>query len=108
MARLIDADKLLEHKRIMYSVDWTGEKQEHAVSTDDIEKALIVDAVPAVQNDIKERTLVYLYKRIKKARIDIGKAEHKKGAAREIEGLTNKIHVLEYLTELVLREDERR
>lgn len=56
---------------------------------------------------VKENALIYLYKRIKKARIALGRAEQKKGAEREIEGLKNKIEVLEYLTEIVLKEDGR-
>ena len=56
---------------------------------------------------ITDKALKYLYKKLKHARIALGKAERKKGAESEIEGLNNKIEVLEYLTEVVLKEDGR-
>ena len=55
---------------------------------------------------VKENALIYLYKRIKKARIALGRAEQKKGAGREIEGLKNKIEVLEYLSDVVLNKED--
>ena len=60
-----------------------------------------------ITESIREKALKYLYKKLKHARIAMGKAERKKGAEQEIEGLKNKIEVLEYLTEIVLKEDGR-
>lgn len=57
--------------------------------------------------NIKEKALKYLDKKLKHARIALGKAGHKNGSEREIEGLTNKIEVLGYLMELVQKEDGR-
>ena len=57
---------------------------------------------------VKENALIYLYKRLKKTRISLGKAEWKNNAGDEVNGLKRKIEVLEYLTEIVLKEDERR
>ena len=54
---------------------------------------------------MREKALNYLFKRIKKARIALSRAEQKNGAEREIEGLKDKIDVLEWLTGIALKED---
>lgn len=56
-------------------------------------------------NTMREKALFYLYKKLKLARVSLGKAEHKKGAEREIENIKRKIEVLEWLTEIALKED---
>lgn len=59
-----------------------------------------------ITETIKEKALKYLYKKLKHARIALGKAERKNGAEREIEGLKNKIEVLEYLSDVVLNKED--
>lgn len=54
-------------------------------------------------NDMKERALLYLYKQIKKTRIDLGRAEYK-GIADEVANLQAKVEVLEWLSNVVLKE----
>lgn len=51
---------------------------------------------------IEMRAMKYLYKKLKHARIALGKAEGKPHAAEEIAGLQNKIEVLEWLTDVAL------
>ena len=46
MARLIDADALLRHKRKMSGADFGGEFWDEAVLASDIKNAPTVDAVP--------------------------------------------------------------
>ena len=50
------------------------------------------------------RAYDYIYKKIKKARIALGYAEHKNNAEHEISALKDNIEILEYLSELALRE----
>ena len=49
MARLIDADALLRHKRKMSGADFGGEFWDEAVLASDIKNAPTVDAVPVVR-----------------------------------------------------------
>lgn len=55
-------------------------------------------------NTIQEKALFYLYKKLKLARVSLGRAEQKNGAEREIESLKNKIDVLEWLSAVALKE----
>ncbi len=56
-----------------------------------------------MKNNIPECALQYLYKQLKKARIDLGRAEYK-GVADEIANLQTKIEVLEWLTSVAVKE----
>lgn len=56
-----------------------------------------------MKNNIPECALQYLYKQLKKARIDIGRAEYK-GVAEEIANLQTKIEVLEWLASIAVKE----
>ena len=49
MARLIDANTLLRHKRKMSGADFGGEFWDEAVLASDIKNAPTVDAVPVVR-----------------------------------------------------------
>ena len=49
MARLIDANALLRHKRKMSGADFGGEFWDEAVLASDIKNAPTVDAVPVVR-----------------------------------------------------------
>ena len=55
-----------------------------------------------MSDDIKDKSLTYLYKKLKHARIALGRAELKPNAGDEIAGLKNKIEVLEWLSDLAL------
>lgn len=52
----------------------------------------------------KEKALKYLNKRLWRAGIAMQRAINKSGAEQEIDGLLNKIEVLEWLKQMVLRE----
>ena len=49
MARLIDADAMLRHKRKMSGADFGGEFWDEAVLASDIKNAPTIDAVPVVR-----------------------------------------------------------
>ena len=49
MARLIDADAVLRHKRKMSGADFGGEFWDEAVLASDIKNAPTIDAVPVVR-----------------------------------------------------------
>ena len=49
MARLIDADALLRHKRKMSGAEFGGEFWDEAVLASDIKSAPTVDAVPVIR-----------------------------------------------------------
>lgn len=54
---------------------------------------------------IQMKALQYLYKKLKHARISLGRAEEKPNAtAEEIARLQNKIEILEWLSAIVLKE----
>lgn len=55
-----------------------------------------------MSDDIKDRSLTYLYRHLKKARIALGKTEVKPNSGNEVVGLKNKIEVLEWLTDIAL------
>lgn len=50
------------------------------------------------------RALHYLYSKLKRTRISLLKAEEKPNSTEEIRNLQNKIEVLEYLTDVVLKD----
>jgi len=55
---------------------------------------------------MREKALEWLYKQLKQARVALGHAEHKKGAKQpELDDLRGKIALLEYLCEVVTKED---
>jgi len=55
---------------------------------------------------MREKALHWLYREIKRARNHLGYAECRHGVTtEELNALQNKIDVLEYLTELVTKED---
>ena len=58
MARLIDANALLRHKRKMSGADFGGEFWDEAVLASDIKNAPTVDAVPVTE---LEKLRDYLY-----------------------------------------------
>ena len=53
---------------------------------------------------IREKALYFLRRELKHARISLGRAEQKNGTEAEKQGLKNKTEVLEWLTEIVLKE----
>ena len=56
---------------------------------------------------IWEQALDYLYRDLKRTRISIANAERKQGVRQEeLEDLTSKAGVIEWLTALVLKEDD--
>ena len=57
---------------------------------------------------IRECALGYLDKHLRKARVDMARAEKKRGATQEMKGLRDKILALEYLKEIAMRKDGRR
>ena len=53
-----------------------------------------------------EKALDYLYRDLKRTRIALAHAEHREGVRQEeLEDLTSKAEVIEWLTALVLKED---
>lgn len=58
---------------------------------------MVIDAM-------KDKALAYLYKCIKKSRISLGRAEERNADRQELDALNEKIAVLEWLTEIVLKE----
>ena len=56
---------------------------------------------------MREKALYWLYREIKRARNHLGYAECRNGVTtKELNALKNKIDVLEYLSELVTKEEE--
>lgn len=55
---------------------------------------------------MREKALEWLYKQLKQARVALGHAEHKTGVKQpELDDLNGKIALLEYLCEVVTKED---
>ena len=55
---------------------------------------------------MREKALEWLYKQLKQARVALGHSEHKKGVKQpELDDLRGKIALLEYLCEVVTKED---
>ena len=58
---------------------------------------------------MRDRALYWVERQIRKTRISIGQAEQKPNAYDEVEGLYDKLEILEWLSQLVLgaKEDEK-
>ena len=55
---------------------------------------------------MRDDALSYLYKKLKKARIALAFAESKPGTTKkELDNIQHKIHVLEWISALVLKEE---
>lgn len=55
---------------------------------------------------MRDDALVYLYKKLKKARIALAFAESKPGTTqKELDSIQQKINVLEWISAVVLKED---
>ena len=56
---------------------------------------------------MRELALGYLYREIKRARIALGKAEYRPGVTQEeLDNLRQRIEVLEWISAVVLKEEE--
>jgi len=58
-------------------------------------------------SDINQKSLEWLYKKLKRAKIDLAHAENKckdREPSREIENLKMKIEIFDHLIEMVLKE----
>ena len=102
--RAVPVESIEKAPTVLYAQRWTSTMGAGTVLLSEVD-CILLEGPAMTPEPIKARALRYLYKKLKHARIALGKAEHKGHAAEEIASLQNKIEVLEWLSEIAIQKD---